>query len=196
MGYSFRRLSRSDFTLLGGWLASPHVARWWNHQTSPEALERDFGASADGKEPSEDWLAFLDGEPVGLIQRSRLADYPEELAEFARLTDVPPGSATLDYLVGDLARTGRGVGTGMIAAMVDTTWEAYPDAPAVLVAVVAANRNSWRALERAGFRRVAEGPMEPDNPVDDPLHYVYRIDRPTQRARSTRPSSQTGSVDS
>jgi aminoglycoside 6'-N-acetyltransferase len=44
--------------------------------------------------------------------------------------------------------------------------------------VVAANVASWRALEKAGLKRVAEGPMPPDNPVDDALHYIYRADRP------------------
>lgn len=44
---------------------------------------------------------------------------------------------------------------------------------------MAANTASWRALEKAGLRRIAEGLIEPDNPVDDPLHYVYRVDRPT-----------------
>ncbi|MET7498778.1 hypothetical protein [Streptomyces microflavus] len=39
------------------------------------------------------------------------------------------------------------------------------------------NRASWRALEKAGLLRVAEGEMEPDNPVDDRAHYLYRIDR-------------------
>lgn len=48
----------------------------------------------------------------------------------------------------------------------------------MLVAMVAANVASWRAVERAGLTRVAEGPVEPDNAVDDPLHYVYRADRP------------------
>jgi len=48
----------------------------------------------------------------------------------------------------------------------------------LLVAVVAANTASWRALENAGLQRIAEGAMSPDNPVDDPLHYVYRVDRP------------------
>ena len=66
----------------------------------------------------------------------------------------------------------------MIAAIVEDTWSAYPDSTAIMVAVVAGNRPSWRALERAGFHRVAEGPMEPDNPIDDPLHYLYRVDRP------------------
>jgi aminoglycoside 6'-N-acetyltransferase len=46
------------------------------------------------------------------------------------------------------------------------------------VSVVAANVASWRALEKAGFRRVAAGELEPDNPVDDPQHYMLRIDRP------------------
>jgi len=69
----------------------------------------------------------------------------------------------------------------MIAAAVEDTWNSYPDAPAVLVAVVAANVASWRALEKAGLKRVAEGPMSPDNPIDDALHYIYRVDRPGAR---------------
>jgi aminoglycoside 6'-N-acetyltransferase len=44
---------------------------------------------------------------------------------------------------------------------------------------VAGNVASWRALEKAGLERVAEGDLTPDNPVDPPLHYVYRADRPS-----------------
>ena len=50
--------------------------------------------------------------------------------------------------------------------------------PAALVTVVAANTASWRAFQEDGLRRIAEGPMTPDKPIDDPLHYIYRIDRP------------------
>ena len=182
MGLAFRPLARSDFPLLANWLAAPHVARWWCHEFTPEALERDFGPTADGREPNEDWLALVDGEPVGLVQRSLISAYEENLRDFSSLVDVPPGAVTLDYLLGSLTHTGRGLGTAMIAAMVDRTWRELPDAPAVLVAVVAANTASWRALEKAGFRRVAEGDLEPDNPVDDPLHYVLRIDRPVTLA--------------
>ena len=175
---TFRRVTRGDFPLLGAWLAHPHVARWWCHDFSPEGVERDFGPSADGAEQSEDWLALLDGRPVGLVQRCRVADFPEYAAEFAALIEVPPGAVTIDYLLGELSDTGRGLGTSMIRSLVTRTWADSPDAPAVVVAVVAANTASWRALEKAGFTRVASGPMVPDNPVDDPLHHVYRIDRP------------------
>lgn len=91
---------------------------------------------------------------------------------------MPVGAVELDYLIADPALRGRGLGSRMIAAAVEDTWNSYSDAPAVLVAVVAANVASWRALEKAGLKRVAEGPMSPDNPIDDALHYIYRVDRP------------------
>ncbi len=175
----FRRVGRADFPLLARWLAAPPVARWWNHEWTPEAVERDFGPSADGLEPNEDWLALLEGVPVGLVQRSLVAAYRENLDDFSSLVPVPGHAVTLDYLVGDPAGHGRGLGSSMIAAMVTRTWADLPLAPCILVAVVAANAASWRALEKAGFTRVASGNLEPDNPVDDPLHHVYRVDRPT-----------------
>ncbi|MDI2131567.1 GNAT family N-acetyltransferase [Yinghuangia seranimata] len=175
---TWRRLEAADFPLLKGWLEQPYVARWWNHETSDEAVERDFGPSMRGEEPSEDWLALLDGRPVGLVQRARIADYPEELDALAAIVPVPDGAVMIDYLVGAPELVGRGFGPRMIAAMVERTWQDHPDAPAVIVPVVAANRRSWRALEKAGFSRVGEGEMEPDNPVDDPAHVVYRVERP------------------
>ncbi|MGW4895437.1 GNAT family N-acetyltransferase [Kitasatospora sp. NPDC004240] len=177
---SWRRVTEEDFPLLRRWLEEPHVARWWHHETSAEAVRRDFGPAARGEEPSEDLLALLDGRPVGLVQRCRLADYPEYLAEIAAVVEVPDGAVTVDYLIGEASRTGRGLGTRMIRSIVEATWREHPGAPAVVVPVSAANRASWRALEKAGLRRVAEGELEPDNPADSRDHYVYRADRPAR----------------
>jgi aminoglycoside 6'-N-acetyltransferase len=177
-GLTWRRLAAADLDLLAEWLREPQVARWWNHETTAAAIERDFGPSVRGEEPGEDLVVSLDGQPVALVQRSVISDYPDELAEFAALVDVPDGAIELDYLIGAAALRGRGLGARMIAAAVANTWTDHPNTPAVLVAVVAANIASWRALEKAGLRRIAEGPMSPDNPVDDPLHYIYRVDRP------------------
>lgn len=174
---TWRRLTAADLPLLARWLAEPPVARWWNHETSDDALERDFGPSVRGEEPGEDLVVLLGGRPVGLLQRSRIADYPEDLGELASLVEVPAGAVTIDYLLSAEAPRGCGVGTRLISTAVDRTWREHPDAPAVIVAVVAGNTSSWRALEKAGLHRVAEGDLTPDNPVDPPLHYVYRIDR-------------------
>lgn len=178
MTIAMRPLTPADFPLLGRWLASPHVARWWNHETSPEAVERDFGPASRGEEPAEDLLVSVDGEPVGLLQRCRLRDHPEYLAELEPVVEVPQGAVSIDYLLGDPARVGQGLGPRIIAAAVADSWRRYPESPAVIVPVVAANRASWRALEKAGATRIASGEMEPDNPIDDRLHHVYRFDRP------------------
>lgn len=175
---TWRPLAAADLSLLAGWFREPQVARWWNHEYTAEAVERDFGPSVRGEEPGEDLIVLLDGHPCGLLQRSVIRDYPEDLAEFETLVDVPQDAVELDYLIADAGLRGRGLGSRMIARAVQSTWSDFPAAPAVLVAVVAANIASWRALEKAGLRRIAEGPMPPDNPVDDPLHYVYRVDRP------------------
>jgi aminoglycoside 6'-N-acetyltransferase len=175
---TWRRLAESDLPMLRGWLREPHVARWWNHDTSPEGVLRDFGPSVQGKEPGDDLVALLDGHPLGLLQRARLADYPDDLAAFDRILNVPDNATMIDYLIGDPRRVGRGLGPEMIRSAVRRMWVDFPETPCVLVAVVAGNRASWRALEKAGFTRVAQGDIEPDNPIDDPLHYVYRVDRP------------------
>ena len=175
---SFRRLTRDDFPLLAGWLAEPHVARWWNHDVDAGALERDFGASADGAEPNEDWLVLLAGRPVGLIQYSRYDDYPEYRDELAPYVEVPTGAASIDYLLGDPSLTGQGLGTSMIEEFVERIWATAPDVPCVIVPVHARNVASWRALRSAGFHLVASGELEPDNPIDDRRHEILRIDRP------------------
>jgi aminoglycoside 6'-N-acetyltransferase len=175
---TWRHLTEPDFPLLSRWLAEPHVARWWNHETSLDAVARDFGPVARGEEPAEDLLALLDGRPFGLVQRCRLADYPEYVEELAPIVDVPAEAMSIDYLIGDPGLTGRGVGTRMIRAFVGRTWADHPAATSIIVPVAAGNRASWRALEKAGLRRIAEGELEPDNPIDDRAHFVYRIDRP------------------
>ncbi|MBN9101686.1 MULTISPECIES: GNAT family N-acetyltransferase [unclassified Pseudonocardia] len=176
---TWRPVTEADFPLLGAWLAQPHVARWWNHETSPEAVERDFGPTLRGEEPNEDLIALLDGRPFGLVQRSRIAAYPEYVEPLAAIVDVPDDAMSIDYLIGDPDLVGRGMGARMIASIVADTWTAHPAASCIIVPVSAANAASWRALEGAGLTRVAEGEMEPDNPVDDRRHVVHRINRPS-----------------
>jgi aminoglycoside 6'-N-acetyltransferase len=176
--WSFRPLTRADFPQLQRWLRQPHVARWWAHETSDEAIEADFGAAADGTDPGEVFIATRDGVPLGLIQRYFVASFPPYVSELEQLLPVPPGAISIDYLVGEPTACGRGLGSAMIAAFVERTWRDWPAAASLLVPVHAQNPASWRALERAGLRRVAAGPLPPDNPADSDAHVVYAMERP------------------
>ncbi|MEU2006513.1 GNAT family N-acetyltransferase [Rhodococcus sp. NPDC019627] len=174
--FEFLRTTRDHFPQLQKWLREPHVARFWNHETSDADIERDFGGSIDGTEPCEDFLVVRGGRPLGFIQRYRLADYPEDIALLTALVEVPDGSLSIDYFIGDPEHIGRGVGTAMIRAFVDKCRADSPDATAIIVPVVVPNRASWRALEKSGFRRVGAGYLPPDNPIDDGAHYISRLD--------------------
>jgi aminoglycoside 6'-N-acetyltransferase len=174
---TFRRLARADFPLLSHWLAEPHVRRWWAHDPSPAAVEEDFGGTVDGLEPAEDYIVVLDGRPVGVIQFCYFADYPDYAEEMESVYPVGPGAVTIDYFIGELDITGRGVGTAVISSFVERIWADEPEATHVVVAVNSLNVASWRALQKAGFRLVAQGELSPDNPDDPPAHHVLRIDR-------------------
>jgi aminoglycoside 6'-N-acetyltransferase len=155
---TWRRLMASDLPMLARWLAEPQVARWWNHDCSLEGVERDFGPSVRGEEPSEDLVVLLDAQPVGLLQRSRISDYPEEVERFSTLVDIPSGAIELDYLIADPARRGRGLGTRLIETAVARTWIDHPCAPAVLVAVVALTQRRGAYCRRPACAASRRGP--------------------------------------
>lgn len=179
---SFVPLDRGHLPLLQRWLGEPHVARWWNHDTADAAVEAHFGPVIDGVEPGKDVVVELDGRPVGLIQLSRFSDHPDYAAELAPVLEVGDGDGTIDYLIGEPALVGRGLGSRMIDAFVEHVWEDEPDLLHLVVAVHEDNEASWRALQRAGFVVVGHGLMAPDNPVDDERHVVLRRDRTREAA--------------
>lgn len=174
----FRRTTRADLRLLQRWLGTEHVARYWAHETSDEAIERDFGPSIDGTEPSEDFLVHLGPRPLGFIQRSAILDYPDGHRELIRLVPVPEGALTIDYFIGEASLLGRGLGAEMVRRFTELCWAERPDATEIIVPVAVGNRASWSALRSAGYTRIATGILPPDNPVDDGQHVVYARRRP------------------
>ncbi|MCZ4540880.1 hypothetical protein ACIQCV_13170 [Dietzia maris] len=87
--------------------------------------------------------------------------------------------------IAEPAARGRGAGAAMAARAVSEIWAHHPGASCVIVPVNIENPRSWGALLRAGFRRLPDAELTPDNPGDTPLHAICRIDRPARRGTGT-----------
>jgi aminoglycoside 6'-N-acetyltransferase len=172
MALSFRPLERSDFPRLAEWLAAPHVAAWWPGPNDLPAIEAKYGPRVDGIEPNEVFVVEADRKPIGMIQRYRIRDYPE-WEQAMRAATIPNDAAGIDYLIGEPTLVGRGVGPEIIGQFVDETWCQLPDVSAIAVSVQQANRQSWRALEKAGFRRAWDGALASDDPSDEDPSCIY-----------------------
>jgi aminoglycoside 6'-N-acetyltransferase len=174
---AFRPLGRGDFPLLGTWLASPHVARWWQEDASPAGVEATYGPVVDGADPGEVFIVERGSDPVGLIQRYRFADEPS-WQRVISVAGTPADAAGIDYLIGDPDLIGQGIGPTVIRSFVADTWTTYSDVSAIVVNVNEGNRPSWRALEKCGFRRVWTGELDSDDPSDAGVNFVYVLGRP------------------
>lgn len=155
MTITFRRLRDWDLPMLHAWLNDPAVVRWWEgDDVRWPAVVADYSEGTRG--PEEHHIALDDGRPFGWIQCYPVALYPEE-AEPWTAVGADPEIAGIDYLVGTPADRGRGLGRAMVAAFVDeVVFGQHPTWPQVGAAPELANRASWGALAKAGFRHLAD----------------------------------------
>ncbi|MEM1115423.1 MAG: GNAT family N-acetyltransferase [Bacteroidota bacterium] len=152
---TFRPLAEGDLRLLHRWLNDPAVVQWWEGEdVSWPAVVRDYGPGHG--DPVEHWLALLDGAPLGWLQCYTAADLvDEETGLWADHLDLAT-TAGIDYLVGSDAPRGRGLGAAMIRAFVrDVVFAAHRTWTLAAAGPFEANVASWRALAKAGFRRLA-----------------------------------------
>lgn len=176
---TFRPCAPDDLPLLAGWLAQPHVARWWQDDPALAVVEAKYRPNLDGRDPTELLILEADGAAVGFFQRYLVADNPEWLATLAATGQPDLESAIgIDYLIGLPTLTGRGLGTAAIGAFTALALDRYPDATQLAVAVSAANTASWRALEKAGYHRAWSGELASDDPADQGPMYLYCYARP------------------
>jgi aminoglycoside 6'-N-acetyltransferase len=165
---SFRPLDRQDFALVGRWFAEPHVARWWNEDSSLGHIETKYGRRVDGEDQTSMWIIEIGGQPAGLAQHYKHENYPEH----DRAVGVPD-AVGIDYLLGE-DFTGRGQGPGVLEAFASFVLKPTPEARRCVATPAQENGPSWMALERAGFRR--HGPCQPPG---EPVAWTYVWQRST-----------------
>jgi aminoglycoside 6'-N-acetyltransferase len=161
----FRPLEESDLPQVEAWLRAAHVAEWWRDPLEIALEKRREGL--EGRREVEHYVILEDGRPVGLIQTYRVADHPE----WGELVGAEPEAAGVDLFVGEPDAIGRGLGAEILREFARTVVFSGTDTTAVVATVEEANRRSWRAFEKAGFRHVR------DVEEDGLPHRLMRLER-------------------
>jgi len=146
---AFRPLELADLPALVSWQHAPHVIRWFPERLDLAEAERKYGPRIAGESPTRMHVAVVDGRDAGFLQHYRVGDYPE----YAAATGLPDAIG-IDYAIGLLELTGRGLGPQLIWSYLrDVAAPAHPAARQALAGPDVANARSVRALEKAGFTR-------------------------------------------
>ncbi|MCC7053411.1 MAG: GNAT family N-acetyltransferase [Gemmatimonadaceae bacterium] len=148
---TFRALALDDLPMLQAWVRRPHVAEWWDDDTSLEALREYYGPSIAGEEPGRQFIAMLDGEPIGFIQHYRAVDCH---ADGWWLAENDPGVFGIDQFLAESGRLGQGLGTAMISAFVRTIL-CGPGVTRIQVDPDPRNARAIRCYAKVGFREQA-----------------------------------------
>jgi RimJ/RimL family protein N-acetyltransferase len=170
MAITFRLMTREDLPLVHEWHQRPHVLRWWTARPTFKETAEHYVPTIEGTEPTDHYLALLDGEPLGMVQTYLVSDYPD----YAALIGEGEGTAGIDLFIAEEAMTGRGLGTEMIRSFVEQIVFAWPQTVSCVADPDVRNTASMRAFEKAGFRVV----RELVDPQDGELHALVRLDRP------------------
>ena len=168
-----RPMTAADLPLMCRWLGEAHVHRWWHDSAEPAAVSAEYLPCIEGVEPSHLLIAELPTGPVAFLQWYRWADYPD----YGRQIDARPDEAGFDYLIGEQAWCGRGLGTRLIAELIRCIREQDPTVGGFLVDPEEANTASRRVLEKNGLYLVAvKQVLDPDGPPTGPSAiYRYRF---------------------
>lgn len=147
--FSVRPMTLGDLPVLGDWIRTEHVARWWNESGTADQVDRDYGAGIRGEDPTRHWIWEINGRSVGFSQDYRVSDHPEYALLCAR-----PDAVGFDYAIGEPAFVGRGLGTALLWVYLrDIVWPAYPGVSEFFAAPDHRNAASLRLLAKLGFRQ-------------------------------------------
>lgn len=144
------RAEGTDLDVVHGWMQSPHIDAFW-HQAWPRErwIEEIAGHLAgDAILPV---VIDLDGQPFAYIevyrvQRDRLAGHYADL----------PHDLGLHIAIGEVSRTGKGLGRTLLRALAEGLLAADPACTRVVAEPDVTNEPSLKAFAAAGFRAVGE----------------------------------------
>ena len=147
--FALRPMTEGDLAAVTEWVNKPHVARWWDRNRSAEQVAAHYTPGIRGEVAVRYWVWEVNGRSVGLCQDYRIADHPE----FALLCG-RPDAIGFDYLIGEEAFVGRGLGNKLLWVYLrDLVLPAYASATELFAAPDHRNAASLRVLDKLGAAR-------------------------------------------
>ena len=144
--FAMRPMTEGDLPDVTRWINTPHVARWWDDQRSPEQVAAYYGPGIRGEDAVRYWIWEVNGRSVGFSQDYRIADHPE----FALLCG-RPDAIGYDYVIGEAAFVDRGLGTKLLWVYLrDIVVPAYDGCSELFAAPDHRNARSLRVLAKLG----------------------------------------------
>lgn len=143
----------ADLDLVVRWMRAPHVARYWRQPWDARRWAQEIRGQRAGRHTLPCFAVHREwGEPVGYLELYRV--HHDRLRPH-----YPAGEHDLGVhlAIGDLARTGQGLGTAVLRAVAAGLLAADPECRRVVAEPDAGNASSVRAFAAAGF--VACGPL-------------------------------------
>jgi aminoglycoside 6'-N-acetyltransferase len=139
--YAFRAMTLADLPLVGRWLHTPEVVRWWGDPGEQYGL-----IAGDLTVPEmAQWIVSHEGRPFAYVQACRVSFWPQP--HFAHL---PEGTIAIDPFIGEPDMLGCGHGSRFLKILAERL--RAEGAPAVVIDPDVDNLRARRAYRRAGFR--------------------------------------------
>ncbi|HWC23077.1 MAG TPA: GNAT family N-acetyltransferase [Flexivirga sp.] len=143
-----RPMLHSDLHDVLRWRHADHVRRWFGPPPTWQDVVDRYGPRIDGRQPTRMSVIEANGRSVGFIQDYLVRDHPE----YAVLTP-DPNAIGGDYLIGEPAWVGRGIGTRLIWTWLAGLPAQYPGTKTVFVSPDHRNAASLRILAKTGFEQ-------------------------------------------
>jgi lysine N-acyltransferase len=128
--------------MIAGWMAQPHIQRWWQQDWSVERWAAELTRQAAG-EHSVPCVAAFDGEDFGYVELYRVRF--DRLAQYYASDEHDWGI----HLA--ITQVGRGLGRRLLRAVADELLRSHPACQRVVAEPDVQNTPSVRAFAAAGF---------------------------------------------
>ena len=144
-----RPLSNHDIPLVEDWLNKAHVKRWYEIPRLHVSIS-DWMSEIEARNGAFQWITYLivlyQGRPIGLCQYYKCVDSDEDFGELPL-----EGSYGIDYLIGEEAYLGKGIGKSMVSLLVSKLFS-FSDVQRITADIDPSNKSSEMTLLSCGFQ--------------------------------------------